>query len=193
MENPQLCPSGRVGPLNQSLDSFPFLTSFRVKAADLHPWPYTAPLHLLFLTSVKRRLGCRKEHHLPGGIVSGSLVRRSGFSFLAAVFLHFRIKPAGFLQPECPAGDTCAIQSPPTGAVATGMLHLVWHPLTKTPERHSQQVRTKTEVQNSRGTDRSRNSSGDRVPCFPRGGRKQRGSCCPLSPEAERCSLPNNG
>lgn len=82
MKNPQACPQApiRLGPLNQRLDSLPFLTSFRVKAADLHPWLYSAHLHLLFLTSVKRRLACRKEYHLLSGIVNGSLAWTSGFS-----------------------------------------------------------------------------------------------------------------
>ena len=50
--------------------------------------------------------------------------------------------------------------------VSPWVVPLIWHPLTKVSELHSQQIRTRTKVESSRdkGRNSNRNSS---MPCFP--------------------------
>jgi len=54
---------------------------------------------------MESKLGCIRNHHVPIGMVSVWLLGVDKWVLLTAVFLHSRIKLAGFLQLEYPADE----------------------------------------------------------------------------------------
>lgn len=210
MKNPQISPSGRVSP-RAPLDLVHWIKDWihypswlprgwRQQTSILGYVVLLCTSLLISDLSVEETwLQKRASSAKWDKSVSGSLVRMSGFSLQ----LCSRIPGSSQLDSSSLSvlqvanmyghfgNSVTTYSSCSNWHVSPWVVPLSWHPLKKVSELHSQQVRAKTKVENCRHQDRSRNSSRDSVPCFPRRGRKLRGTCCPLSPEEDRWSLPN--